>query len=159
MTRRSNILPRPAGAFTLIEVLITIAMVSILLAALQTTLFSALRLRETTNDIFEAELPRHMIIALMKRDLADIVPPPSLPPEPEEGADQQQEGQLTHEAATGRRLLVGGPALGGAFGRGRLRPLTQRGAVGDLKRDGGEGQQDLLHGSARLARGGSSRAG
>ena len=90
MIHRPNILRRPVGAFTLIEVLLTVTMVTILLAALQTTLFSALRLRETTNEIFEAELPRHMIIALIKRDMADIVPPPSLPPEPEEGAEEEE---------------------------------------------------------------------
>lgn len=116
MNRELTASRRSSGAFTLLEVLMTIAMVAVLLAALHTTLFAALRLREATSERFEAELPRHMIIALIKRDLADIVAPPALPPEPEEGEEGEEPPPEEPEAEEEPEPEVFGPLAGGLLG-------------------------------------------
>ncbi len=66
----------PAGirAFTLLEMLLAVAVTAIVLAAINTVFFSALRLRARTAATVEAALPADHAVAVMKADLAGIVP-------------------------------------------------------------------------------------
>src|SRR5947208_8795431 len=63
------------GAFTLLELLLAVLVFSIVLAAIHTVFFSALRLRNKTSDAIERSLPLQQTIAIIKRDLANLVPP------------------------------------------------------------------------------------
>ncbi len=67
---------QPAGlaAFTLIELLIAVAISAIVLSVVSTLFFSALRLRERAGEVAEQTLPVDRAIAIMKRDLLGIVP-------------------------------------------------------------------------------------
>jgi type II secretion system protein J len=62
-------------AFTLIEMLIAVAISATVLAVISTLFFSALRLREQASDAAEQTLPADRAIAIMKRDLLGILPP------------------------------------------------------------------------------------
>jgi len=66
---------RPASAFTLLEVLIATAVFAIVLAAMNTVFFSALRLRNRATDSVEAALPEQQALAVIKNDLANLVLP------------------------------------------------------------------------------------
>jgi type II secretion system protein J len=61
--------------FTLMELLLAVAVFAIVLAALNTVYFAALRLRNQTMAGFDAALPIEQAIAIMKRDLAAVRPP------------------------------------------------------------------------------------
>jgi len=67
-SRRKN-----GAGFTLMEVLIAISICAILLVAIHTVFYSALRLRNSTVDSLEASLPREQALQIMQRDLANIV--------------------------------------------------------------------------------------
>jgi general secretion pathway protein J len=67
----------PAG-FTLLEVLIAVAIFAIVLAAINTVFYSALRLRNKAAESFEQALPVQRAIATIQRDLANLVPPNGL---------------------------------------------------------------------------------
>jgi general secretion pathway protein J len=62
-------------AFTLIELLIAVAIFAIVLAAINTVFYSALHLRAKTTQALEDLLPTERALAILKRDLASIVPP------------------------------------------------------------------------------------
>jgi type II secretion system protein J len=62
-------------AFTLIEVLLAVAAFGIVLAAINTVYFSALRLRNTTAAAIDEALPRERALTIIKRDLANLVAP------------------------------------------------------------------------------------
>lgn len=66
---------RSAQAFTLLEVLVAVAIFAIVVAAIHTVFFGALRLRNATADGFEKVLPLQHTLATFKRDLYGIVPP------------------------------------------------------------------------------------
>jgi prepilin-type N-terminal cleavage/methylation domain-containing protein len=66
---------RSAAAFTLIELLLALAIASVVLAAVGTVFFGALRLRSTTTAVAEQSLPVERAVATMKEDLAGIRPP------------------------------------------------------------------------------------
>jgi type II secretion system protein J len=66
---------RPASGFTLIEVLLAVAAFGIVLAAINTVYFSALRLRNKTTEAFDAAMPREQALAVIRRDLANLVAP------------------------------------------------------------------------------------
>jgi general secretion pathway protein J len=61
--------------FTLIEVLIAVMTFAIVLAAVNTVLYGALRLRNKTTQAVEQALPIQQTFAIIKRDLSGIVPP------------------------------------------------------------------------------------
>jgi type II secretion system protein J len=61
-------------AFTLLEVLLALAIAAIVLAALNTVFFSAMRMRATTTAMVQTVLPSDRAVSVMKADLAGIVP-------------------------------------------------------------------------------------
>ncbi|MDB6110139.1 MAG: type secretion system protein GspJ [Pedosphaera sp.] len=72
--------PRPrhcqtGPAFTLIELLIAVAIFAIVLVAINTVFYGALHLRAKTTQALEDLLPTERALAILKRDLAGIVPP------------------------------------------------------------------------------------
>ena len=60
------------GAFTLLEILIAVAAFAIVLAAINTVFYSALRLRNSTTAAIERALPMEHALGIIKRDLANI---------------------------------------------------------------------------------------
>jgi type II secretion system protein J len=66
---------RKVTAFTLIEVLIAIAVFAIILAAIHSIFYSALRLRNRTLAAVDEAAPLDHAFAVMRKDLANIVPP------------------------------------------------------------------------------------
>ena len=66
---------REARGFTLIEVLLAVAVFAIVLAAINTVYFGALRLRNKTHDAFEIALPLQQAVGIIKRDLGGIMLP------------------------------------------------------------------------------------
>jgi type II secretion system protein J len=62
-------------AFTLIEVLIAVAAFAIVLAAINSVFYSALRLRNKAALAVEEALPREHALAIIKRDLANLAVP------------------------------------------------------------------------------------
>ncbi len=75
MVRHTTIRPRTAQAFTLAELLIAISIFAIVLAAINTVLFGAIRLRDRTTDAVEKALPREYALATIKHDLSNLVKP------------------------------------------------------------------------------------
>lgn len=68
--------PRGAGkAFTLLEVLLAVAIFSIVLLAINTVFFSALRLRAAAQRSLEQSLPLQQAFAQLRQDLLLAVPP------------------------------------------------------------------------------------
>ncbi|MEO7675630.1 MAG: type II secretion system protein GspJ, partial [Verrucomicrobiota bacterium] len=63
------------GAFTLLELLIAVSIFAIVLAAINTVFYSALRLRNKTVAALEEALPLQHALLMMKRDLSNLVPP------------------------------------------------------------------------------------
>jgi type II secretion system protein J len=59
----------------LLEVLLAVLVFSIVLAAIHTVFFSAFKLRNKTSEAIERSLPLQQAIAIIKRDLANLVPP------------------------------------------------------------------------------------
>ncbi len=66
------------SAFTLIEVLLAVAIASVVLTAIGSLFFGAMQLRARTAEVTEANLPLDHVLAVMKRDFANIVPPGTL---------------------------------------------------------------------------------
>jgi type II secretion system protein J len=75
MMKLEAITIRGANAFTLMEVLLAVAIAAIVLAAISAVFIGALRLRARTAEVVDATLPVDRAVSLMKRDLAGIVPP------------------------------------------------------------------------------------
>jgi type II secretion system protein J len=61
--------------FTLLELLLAVLVFSIVLGAIHVVFFSAFRLRNRTADAIERSLPLQQTLAIIKRDLANLVPP------------------------------------------------------------------------------------
>jgi len=66
---------RSQRGFTLLEILLAVLVFSIVLAAIHTVFFSAFKLRNKTSEAIERSLPLQQAIAIIKRDLANLVPP------------------------------------------------------------------------------------
>lgn len=65
----------PWQAFTLIEILIAVAAFAIVLAAINTIFYTALRLRNSTTAAIEKGLPLEHAFSVIKRDLSGLVVP------------------------------------------------------------------------------------
>ena len=72
---RFHQLPSSDCAFTLIEILIAVTAFAIVLAAINTVFYSALRLRNSTTSAIEKALPMEHALGVIKRDLANLVLP------------------------------------------------------------------------------------
>ncbi len=64
-------------AFTLIEMLLSVAIFSIVLLAINAVFFSALHLERTTNRALDERLPLNQALAILRRDLLGAVQPVS----------------------------------------------------------------------------------
>jgi type II secretion system protein J len=71
----SALRPPSLRAFTLIEIMIAVAAFAIVLAAVNTIFYSALRLRNATTAAIEKALPIEHALGILKRDLANLVLP------------------------------------------------------------------------------------
>ncbi|HWH68297.1 MAG TPA: type II secretion system protein GspJ [Candidatus Sulfotelmatobacter sp.] len=65
----------PASAFTLIEVLLALAISAIVLAGIGGVFFSAMRLRERTVAMLEEAAPLQQALTFLRRDLQGVLPP------------------------------------------------------------------------------------
>jgi general secretion pathway protein J len=63
------------GGFTLMELVLAMAVCAIVLAAINAVFFSALRLRDTTTRAVDESLPVQQALATMRRDLQCVMPP------------------------------------------------------------------------------------
>ncbi len=70
-----NVAVVPPRAFTLLEILLAVAIFSIVLLAIHGVFYGALRLRNKTTKAIEAALPLQQTLAIMQRDLANLVLP------------------------------------------------------------------------------------
>ena len=61
--------------FTLLELLLAVLVFSIVLGAIHVVFFSAFKLRNKTAEAIERSLPLQQTLAIIKRDLANLVPP------------------------------------------------------------------------------------
>lgn len=64
-----------AFGFTLIEVLLAVAIFAIVLGAINTVFYSALKLRNKTSEMLDKSVPLEQAFKIIKRDLANLVPP------------------------------------------------------------------------------------
>src|SRR5207253_1453691 len=64
-----------SGAFTLIEMLLALAVSAVILAAIGGVFFSAMRIRERTTAMLDQSAPLQQAITLLRRDLKGAVPP------------------------------------------------------------------------------------
>jgi len=85
-----NPVSRSYGGFTLLEVLVATAIFTVLVGALYSLLYGALRLREKTYEVTEAGLPKDYVALLIKRDLANIAAPVALLAGPMIGEKDEQ---------------------------------------------------------------------
>jgi general secretion pathway protein J len=69
---------RRTQGFTLLELLLAILVFSIVLGAMHVVFFSAFKLRKKTSDAIERSLPMQQALSIIKRDLANLVPPGGL---------------------------------------------------------------------------------
>lgn len=90
-----NLMSGSSRGFTLLEVLVATAIFVVLVGALYSLLYGALRLREKTYEVTEAGLPKGYIAMLIKRDLANIAAPVAILSGPMIGEkDEQGEQRL-----------------------------------------------------------------
>jgi general secretion pathway protein J len=73
MNRRAHL--NPQAAFTLIEVLIAVSIFAIVLGAINTVFYSALKLRNKTSELLDKSVPVEQAITIIERDLRNLVPP------------------------------------------------------------------------------------
>jgi general secretion pathway protein J len=67
--------PKPHTAFTLLEVLVAVSIFAVVLLAIHSVFYGALRLHNKTVAALEESVPLQHALAILKRDLANIVPP------------------------------------------------------------------------------------
>lgn len=65
----------PARAFTLIEVILALGIFAIVMVAINTAFFAALRLRQRSTESLEQSVPVNRALQLLRRDLINAVPP------------------------------------------------------------------------------------
>ena len=66
---------RPREAFTLLEIMLAVAIFAMVLAAINGVFYGAMRLRTKTARLIEDSLPVQRTVAILKRDLRGIVAP------------------------------------------------------------------------------------
>jgi type II secretion system protein J len=66
---------RSIRAFTLLELILAVLVFAIVLSAIHVVFFTALRLRDRTSQAIERSLPLQQTLGIIKRDLANLVPP------------------------------------------------------------------------------------
>ena len=66
---------RISSAFTLIEILLAVAIFGVVLIAIHSVFHIALKLRNRTVQSIEADLPLQQTLSILRRDLAGIIPP------------------------------------------------------------------------------------
>ncbi len=91
--------------FTLVEVLVATMMGAVLLAAVNTLLYGAMRMRNHTEETIRANYPIQPALAMIKKDLMNIVPPEgtltgTMTGEMQGGFSQRQD-TLTFYSSTG----------------------------------------------------------
>ncbi len=64
-----------AAGFTLIEVILTMAISAIVLAGIGSVFFSAIRLRDRTAALLDASAPVYQAVSFLRRDLESALPP------------------------------------------------------------------------------------
>src|SRR6266699_6941856 len=67
--------PETRHAFTLMEVMLALAVSAIVLAGIGGVFYSALRLRERTVAMLDEAMPIHQALAVLRRDLRGALPP------------------------------------------------------------------------------------
>lgn len=72
---RQNRNPVAESAFTLIEVLLAVAIFAIVLGAINTVFYSALKLRNKTSELIDKSVPLEQAVKIIKHDLSNLVPP------------------------------------------------------------------------------------
>jgi prepilin-type N-terminal cleavage/methylation domain-containing protein len=74
---KSPVVPVSGGkrAFTLIEVMLAVVIFSIVLVAINSVFYGAVRLRNQTTEAIQRAVPLQQTVATIKRDLANIVMP------------------------------------------------------------------------------------
>ena len=101
-------------AFTLIEVLLAVGIFAIVLFAINTVFFSALRLERSTSHAVDARLPLNQAFAILRRDLQGAVPP------------------MTNSYLLPRNFTTGGRSGGlGSSQSGSLEFYTTTGVIND----------------------------
>lgn len=65
--------PSRRAGFTLIEIILAVSIMAILLVAIQTAFFSALRLRAKTTESVESGMPTEEALQIIQHDLANLV--------------------------------------------------------------------------------------
>ena len=102
----------PQRGFTLLEILLAVLVFSIVLAAIHTVFFSAFKLRNKTSEAIERSLPLQQTLAIIKRDLANLVPPGG----PLSGALQSTPTTSTGSGMSGSLSRQNGPQFYTAVG-------------------------------------------
>jgi prepilin-type N-terminal cleavage/methylation domain-containing protein len=72
---RTGAASRAAKAFTLIEMLLALAVSAIVLAGIGGVFYSAIRLRERTVALVDASAPLYQALTFLRRDLQGVMPP------------------------------------------------------------------------------------
>jgi len=67
--------PETRSAFTLMEVMLALAVSAIVLAGIGGVFYSALRLRERTVSMLDETMPIHQALTVLRRDLRGALPP------------------------------------------------------------------------------------
>lgn len=72
-TARHNPSSRPAGGFTLVEMIIAISIMAILIFSIHVAFLAALQLRNRTVEAIETSLPTEDALQIIQRNLANLV--------------------------------------------------------------------------------------
>lgn len=100
-------------AFTLIEVLLAVGIFAIVLFAINTVFFTALKLERATSRAVDERLPLNQALAILRRDLQGAVQP------------------MTNSSLLTRDFKSGGRSSFGAAGGGSLEFYTTTGVISD----------------------------
>ncbi len=100
-------------AFTLIEVLLAVGIFAIVLFAINTVFFSALKLERATTRAVDERLPLNQALAILRRDLQGAVPP------------------MTNSTLLTRDFKSGGRSSFGSAAGGSLEFYTTTGVISD----------------------------
>ncbi len=100
-------------AFTLIEVLLAVGIFAIVLFAINTVFFSAMKLERATTRAVDERLPLNQALAILRRDLQGAVPP------------------MTNSTLLTRDFKSGGRSSFGSAAGGSLEFYTTTGVISD----------------------------